>query len=395
MKGNAQWLCVALAATSLLGASASAQHLAITGHVTDSAGHALHRATVTLEGTQIIAQTGQDGEYLLEIPDSVARGQRANVVVHHLGSAMSALPVTLRGQRIVRNVVMPSGPAHTAGISLGSTDEISTAPDLSISGVILDSAGVGIPSVSVMLQGMALGTVTDNNGYYSFRVPRDRVTGALAKYSVRQLGYLPVDDSILLVGDSIRRDVRMSRPIYDMTAAEVLSLDGGVERAAGLTDLRRGPHPAGEREVRIRIFGGYVGPKHMYRFLNRSGAASGEVISYWNTEKDEGLLSSARSAARAKTRRCARDYRKMILPCRARFTANPDWPRLWKSLDSLGVWTIADRGHSSQARNTHAGRKLDRGRSLGRARVSGVVVRSCSGGWRGRTQEGQCHHDTA
>jgi hypothetical protein len=342
--GFARSLCVSLAAIALYCGSALSQHLTITGRVTSTEGTALIQAVVSLDDIRLVAMTGADGRYLLAVPDSVAHGQRALLRVRLIGHSRMSDSVTLSGSRISRNFVMSIDTTHNHGLSIGAPDRIVAVKDLTISGRITDSASRGIQAAGVLLDGMGLSAQADVNGYYSLDVPRARVSGRIVKYSVQKFGYSPINDSLTLFGDAIHRDFVMSKPIYDMTAAQVLAQDKGMEQAAGLTKLENGPHRVGEREVRIRIFGSWVGPYTMYRLINRDGKTTGEHIWYWHVEPGEKQEPDTAAGARDLRRRCRPLTRAASLPCRVRFTRSPDWQRMWKSLDSLDVWSIADQG---------------------------------------------------
>ena len=336
-------LCVAVAVVSMFHSDAVAQQLAIAGRVTGSDGRALIRAQASLDAFRISALTDFEGRYSIEIPDTVAQGQSTVLVFRLPGHERVSIPVTLSGGSIVRDVVMPIRASSNAELSYGILDRVDAGKDLTIAGQIVDTAGASIQTVQVNIDSTAWASLTDTEGRYSFVVPAARLSGERRRLLVRQIGYGPVNDTIALVPGTLVADFVLSRPIYSGLAKDALASDGDVDGAAGLSNLAKEPHRKGEREIRVRVYGGLIMPYVMYRFFERSGKAGGEVIAYWPS-RSHGEHDGAQSPARGYPGTSCKWKQHGIATCRVRFAHTPDWRRMWKTLDSLDVWAIRDEG---------------------------------------------------
>ena len=262
----------------------------------------------------------------------VARGE---------GYRRSYAPVSIGGSILTRNFVLWAMSARefaTAARSGAATE----GQDVLFWGRVSDSAGVGLPSVWVMLEGLSVGGDTDREGYYHFAAPAKLVRDQRVVIMVRQMGLLPTSDTSVATETVMRRDYVAYHPIYDGDARKDLVEERRVDRAAGLSDLSKGPHQSRERELRVRIGGGVAIPYLLYRFIERSGKRSGEVIAYWPEGVDERETGS--SAPYGYPGKACRRSRAGTHTCRVRFTQTPDWDKLWNALDSLDIWTIPDEG---------------------------------------------------
>ena len=77
---------------------------------------------------------------------------------------------------------------------------------VTINGRVTAEGGVPIPAASVYLEGMQLGSQTNDEGRYTFVVPAARATGQTATLSVRVIGYRPGSQTITLTpGTTIAR----------------------------------------------------------------------------------------------------------------------------------------------------------------------------------------------
>jgi hypothetical protein len=329
----------AMAASS---ASGRAQ-LEISGRVTSVEGNALVGVVVFLDRMAIATLSKHDGSYLLTVPDSIAHGQRASLTLRLLGHAKAAIPVILSGTRIVRDTVLAVDTSQDCCVRIGASDAVTPKSDLRVSGTVTDSAGNGLSSVQIVIAGMSLGTITDPEGKYALRISAERVDGRVATIQAHQLGYLPTEDTVSLCGSEARRTFVMLRPINNGSAAEALASDTGIARAARLRELWEKPHREGERELRVRVYGGLFLPWVMYRFVDRSGKVDGELIAYWPS-RDQEDENSSRKAAAAYPGKACKWTSYGAATCRMKLQRKPDWRGLWRSLDSLDVWSISDQG---------------------------------------------------
>lgn len=120
-------------------------------------------------------------------------------------------------------------------------------------------------------------------------------------------------------------------------------------RAAGLEPLRSVRLPAGEREVRIWTMVEIAIPRRFYRFVDRGGRVTGELIFHWpapppDTAMDERPGETSHDLMVYSQRgRCDRfAVAEQTGICRARFKRTPDWGRVLRTAESRGLWTIPD-----------------------------------------------------
>lgn len=347
-----QLKCASLALCASALSSVDAQSLTITGRVVDSNEQPIPQAIVYLNPSKVAALTRDDGRYEMLVPDSIVRSQTVPLVAFKGGREMKTVMVVLAGHSIVHDFILPLDTLRKKkyGTAL-SPDLLMRSPGyaLTISGRVVDDEGRGAPAVSVQIESMLVSTQTDSLGQYSLVVPEP--TGKRVKLHLIRMGLLRIEDTVTLSGPTIHRDYAMRRPIYTMTATEVLALDGNIDDAAGLTHLATGPHRKGEREIRIRIFGGIAIPYQMYRFVDRSGAPGGEYIRYYRARNRDDEFRPGTAFDSAMRTSCKRMTYGPVFTCRGRFAREPNWRQLWKSLDSLDVWTIPDEGSLGKPRN--------------------------------------------
>jgi hypothetical protein len=123
-----------------------------------------------------------------------------------------------------------------------------------------------------------------------------------------------------------------------------------VLRAAGLPPLDQAPAAEGEREVRVWSEGFGV-PAYLYRFVERRGRTTGEVVLFWGApppdpnpacgerpgETTDDLMRYTQAG------RCGGFARAAgIGVCRARFTRPPDWGAVLRRMEAAGLWELPD-----------------------------------------------------
>jgi hypothetical protein len=118
--------------------------------------------------------------------------------------------------------------------------------------------------------------------------------------------------------------------------------------AAGLAPLDSVVLPPGTREV--RIWTGYAlgYPHRLYRIRERRGAVSGDLLLYWPGTRDHSLGDSpgetyadlVRNDQRGRCHAFARTPR--MEACHGSFRRRPDWARVLRRMESLGIWTLQD-----------------------------------------------------
>ena len=100
-----------------------------------------------------------------------------------------------------------------------------------IRGVVTGDGGAPLPSATVFLRDLGLGTTTRPDGRYSFIVPADRVTGRPVILAARRIGYKETTATLTLVAGTITQD-------FSLTSMPTL-LEGTVVTALGVVRDKR------------------------------------------------------------------------------------------------------------------------------------------------------------
>jgi hypothetical protein len=328
------------AAAMCLGAGARAQELTISGRVVSADGAPMTMVFVYLDSLKLISRVDSAGDYVLDVPPSAAQGQGEKLVAMAAEHIRSSAPVKLAGAAIWRDFVLQvdTMPAHKRlhpRLSDGVTEKSST--DIVITGQVTDSTGVPITSADVRLQPEGFPAMTDDFGHYVVRIPV-KMNGKTVAVVARSIGLAGRTDTVHITGSVTRHDFVLSKTVY---SAKAEPLDSTNILALGLTDLRVGPHARGEREIRIRLDNGYF-TSVLVRLVHGAGKTNGEMISFvpqWSHQDSAAHVPRSHSALRD----CG-SGKNLLLPCRVRWANEPDWAKLWNSLDSLDIWNIIDEG---------------------------------------------------
>lgn len=127
-----------------------------------------------------------------------------------------------------------------------------------------------------------------------------------------------------------------------------------VTRAAGLS-LQDRARSSGDREIRVFIHGGDGTPDRAAILRRSRGLVSGEVWFWWmlgpfglSIAQDARDLAAALGCGDAPWRwgtvlEDSSPAWRAVLACRATLPVTPDWPGMWRRLDSLGVWRLPDQ----------------------------------------------------
>ncbi len=128
-----------------------------------------------------------------------------------------------------------------------------------------------------------------------------------------------------------------------------------ITQAARLPSLRNA-RSSRDRQIRVFIHGGAGTPDYAVTLRRSRGRVSGQVWLWWMLDPQTGLDPASNWRLRAGAFGCADapwqwgtvldagipDWRA-VLVCRATLPVTPDWPGMWRRLDSLGVWRLPDQ----------------------------------------------------
>ena len=104
------------------------------------------------------------------------------------------------------------------------------AAQTTISGRVISDAGVPVPAATVFLEGLSIGTQTDDAGRYTFTVPAARATGQTARLTARSIGYTARSAQVTLNPGQVSQDF-----VLPMSA---LQLEQVVVTGAGTSTTR-------------------------------------------------------------------------------------------------------------------------------------------------------------
>ena len=117
-----------------------------------------------------------------------------------------------------------------AAVLVAAPGAVRAQTPATITGRVTNEAGAPVNGVSVFLEGLRLGTITDDGGRYTIVVPAARVTSAPVVLTARLIGFRPQSRTITLTGGNNAVD-------FALTASAV-TLSEVVVTGAGLTGTR-------------------------------------------------------------------------------------------------------------------------------------------------------------
>lgn len=83
---------------------------------------------------------------------------------------------------------------------------LAVAQSATVTGRVTAEGGTPLPAVSVFIEGLNIGSTTDDNGRYSFQVPGARVSGQTVRITARRIGYTVRTVSLTLQPGEVRQD---------------------------------------------------------------------------------------------------------------------------------------------------------------------------------------------
>ncbi|HEX6533164.1 MAG TPA: SusC/RagA family TonB-linked outer membrane protein [Gemmatimonadaceae bacterium] len=100
-----------------------------------------------------------------------------------------------------------------------------------VSGRVTNEAGAPLANASVYLQGSNIGTLTKDDGAYSFAVPAARVNGQTATIGVRLIGYREASAEVTLSAGTIRHDFVLTSSPVQLQGVVVTALGQQKEKS--------------------------------------------------------------------------------------------------------------------------------------------------------------------
>ena len=111
-------------------------------------------------------------------------------------------------------------------VAAGTATAQGTGP--TITGRVLTEAGTPLPSASVSIPTLGVGSYTDDGGNYRFTVPASRANGQTVTIMARRVGYAPQSVSVRLSGSTIAQSFTLRAQSTQLTGVVVTAL--GVQR---------------------------------------------------------------------------------------------------------------------------------------------------------------------
>jgi TonB-linked SusC/RagA family outer membrane protein len=115
-------------------------------------------------------------------------------------------------------------------LALAFAPAMAAAQGVNISGRVTSEAGEALPGVSVFVEGLNVGSTTDDGGRYSFSVPEGRVRGQTVTLTARRIGFTVRTAQVTLTAGSITQNF--------VLAANPLRLGEVVVTGQGTTTTR-------------------------------------------------------------------------------------------------------------------------------------------------------------
>jgi TonB-dependent starch-binding outer membrane protein SusC len=116
---------------------------------------------------------------------------------------------------------------NTIGKNVADDVNESKKQEIVVTGRVTDDQGKGLGNVSVSLKGTTIGTVTNDDGIFSLRIPDDRANGTLVFTSV---GFTKQE---MLLNGKTSIDVKMAADLKDL--GEVVVVGYGTQRKTSVT----------------------------------------------------------------------------------------------------------------------------------------------------------------
>jgi TonB-linked SusC/RagA family outer membrane protein len=120
-----------------------------------------------------------------------------------------------------------------------------------VTGHVTNVAGQPLPGVTVSITGMGVGSITRDDGLYTFTVPAARVTGQTVTLNARRVGYSPQNVTITLNAGTITHDFVMTQTAAQLGevivtgagTSQVRERVGSVINTVDSTTLKRATQP--------------------------------------------------------------------------------------------------------------------------------------------------------
>jgi TonB-linked SusC/RagA family outer membrane protein len=129
------------------------------------------------------------------------------------------------------NTLPPRTPSRLARLAISTLCTLILLPALAtaqqgatISGRVVSDAGQGLANASVFLQGTNVGTLTGDDGSYSFNVAAQNVTGGPAILTARRIGFRQASVQIQLVAGNITQDFTLETMATQLQAVVTTAL---------------------------------------------------------------------------------------------------------------------------------------------------------------------------
>jgi TonB-linked SusC/RagA family outer membrane protein len=171
----------------------------------------------------------------INIRQKISLSVKDKTVAEALSELLSPLSIgyELLNDKIILKAIKPAVPlpAGSSGVEMGTGEEAATAKtqaDITIEGRVTDESGKGLGNVSVILKGSDIGTTTNDDGYFTLRVPGSRVEGGVLTFS--SVGFAQQD---VTLGGRRMFAVKLAGESSDL--GEVVVVGYGTQRKVSVT----------------------------------------------------------------------------------------------------------------------------------------------------------------
>ncbi len=100
-----------------------------------------------------------------------------------------------------------------------------------VTGRVTNETGSPLAAVAVSISGLGLGSLTRDDGTYSFVVPANRVTGQTVSLLARRVGYTPATAQVTLRAGTITQNFTLTQS--PLRLQEVVVTGAGTSQTSG------------------------------------------------------------------------------------------------------------------------------------------------------------------
>ena len=115
-------------------------------------------------------------------------------------------------------------------LPLGAGASLAQAPSVTYSGRVMAADGQPLAGASVGITELEIGSITNEQGQYSFSARADRSNGRTITIVARHIGYKPGRYTIRVSGNAVQHDFSLERDILQLNEVVVTGTSAATEK---------------------------------------------------------------------------------------------------------------------------------------------------------------------